>query len=362
MPDRVRGTFEDIVSPMMFRSFSDQLHVYGRQRLGRSTQLYEAAVEKVELWPAQLVEGAPAKVLDGQYERAVKGGFSRSKDVEIETLRGGPKMAGPTCMYRFRNITIARTWLTSRGRLEYFGYPGNELVLGRPRHFKTATLASSFQGCRFFGHWLRDDCATALLPSEFDTRLAMTMPDWSDIPVYRRLFEQRDAETVTHAVIDELIYFDDIYQNAHKVKRFETLRETLRKHLTPKAEGRIVYIARGPSAKNRVFLNEPAVIEELSRHGIEILFAESADSEDFIRTLLDARLIISVEGSQLSHALYTLPRNGGLICIQPPDRMFTSHYDWARVMGIDFGVVVGEQGEGGFTLPAEDILRTIDLF
>jgi hypothetical protein len=80
-----------------------------------------------------------------------------------------------------------------------------------------------------------------------------------------------------------------------------------------------------------------------------------------IDQLFGARIVISVEGSQLSHALYSLGDRAGLVVIQPPDRFFNSHMDWARLLDVRYGFVVGEQKEAGFYLALDDLLRTIDL-
>ncbi len=78
---------------------------------------------------------------------------------------------------------------------------------------------------------------------------------------------------------------------------------------------------------------------------------------------MDARIIIGVEGSQFSHALYALKEShSGILVIQPPERVFTAHLDWSRVMGFDFGMVVGNKRGTGFEVPYEDIFMTLDLF
>ena len=46
---------------------------------------------------------------------------------------------------------------------------------------------------------------------------------------------------------------------------------------------------------------------------------------------------------------------------KPPNRFFNSHMDWARALGMRYGVVVGERRESGFHVPVADLLRTIDL-
>src|SRR5262249_25449459 len=95
--------------------------------------------------------------------------------------------------------------------------------------------------------------------------------------------------------------------------------------------------------------------------GVRIVEAETLAVPDLIKEVFGARLVISVEGSQLSHTLYTMHDRGGLLVIQPPDRFFNSHMDWARTLGMGYGIVVGERHDLGFNLPLDDLLRTIDM-
>src|SRR5262245_64822203 len=106
--------------------------------------------------------------------------------------------------------------------------------------------------------------------------------------------------------------------------------------------------------------NEPKIIDALASRGAVVAQAEALAAPELIAKLFGARIIISVEGSQLSHALYTLRERGGLLVIQPPDRFFNSHMDWARALGIRYAFVVGEQRGAGFHIPVDDLLRTTD--
>jgi capsular polysaccharide biosynthesis protein len=164
------------------------------------------------------------------------------------------------------------------------------------------------------------------------------------------------------AVVRRLVLFDDISQNAHKVQRLRALRARVAKAAPSSAtEGDIVYLMRGAGGKPRPLLNEAEVVEELTRRGVRILRAETLPVPQMIAELCGARMIIGVEGSQLSHALFTLRDEGALLTIQPPDRFFNSHMDWARPLNMRYGIVVGEARPSGFYLPIGDLLRTIDL-
>lgn len=347
----------------LIKSISSQIQVRMRQKFGFTNDFFSAAADRHEICASEIIEGPPTKVLPGQFDRVTAAAFGGSVEREIATLQGQPRKTSPTNIYRFKNVNILQSWVIANGHYEIFGWPNSEWS-NKPSHeIKTAALTSSFQGNRYFGHWLRDDCASRLLYSDSDIRIAIPRPDWVDATAYERAFSLPPSTIVQNVHVDEMFYCNDLIQNSHKAGRFKQLRERLRKTIDPIAAHDIVYIGRGTSAKARTFHNEQELTDALEQHGVKIVFAETLTSEEFIASIMDARIIISVEGSQLSHALYALgTTNPGMIVIQPPDRLFTSHLDWARVMNVQFGTVVGIKDGDGFTVPPEDVLRTIDLF
>jgi capsular polysaccharide biosynthesis protein len=226
--------------------------------------------------------------------------------------------------------------------------------------YDEVALRSSFVGCHFFGHWLGDDCATHLLAEQAGTVMSMPTPPWPDRASYLALLGQA-YEELDRACVKRLVLFHDISQNACKVQRLRKLRARLANETVSSAAADVVYLMRGSGGRPRSLINEAEIVDELTRRGVRILRAETLPVPQMIAELCGARIIIGVEGSQLSHALLTLRDEGALLTIQPPDRFFNSHMDWARPLNMRYGIVVGEARPSGFYLPIDDLLRTIDL-
>jgi capsular polysaccharide biosynthesis protein len=127
------------------------------------------------------------------------------------------------------------------------------------------------------------------------------------------------------------------------------------------AREKIVYLMRGGQGKQRSVSNEGELVNALIKESITAIRAETLSVAELIHQLAGARIIISVEGSQLSHALFNLQDRGAVLVLQPPDRFFNSHFDWARALGMHYGLVVGIDDENGFRIPVGDVLRTLDL-
>lgn len=345
---------------MMARSLGRQAQVRVLNSLGALRSFFDAAADYEVIWPSRVMSGKPAFVLPGQYERATGAAFGVDLQNQIRILRGGNRLVKGTTLYRFTNSLIAGSRVISNLGYEEFSWPSKRWSFQSPSHIAVGTLKSSYLGCRFFGHWLRDDCATSRLNS-IGHQINIPAPAWGDKESYLKFFEIHMENSSNDLFVDDLYYYDDVHQNEHKRDRFIQLRQLLRKKIHRTGNQDVVYIRRGATAKARPFVNEDAVIEALAARGVKIVCAEDQDTGNFIASILDASLVISVEGSQISHALYTLKSGGSVIAIQPPDRLFVSHYEWASIMDVGFGVIVGTPQLGGFSVAPEDVLRTIDL-
>lgn len=345
------------------RSVSTQIatRITSRCVLGRD--FFAAASERIELCAPQVVEGPPSNILAGQLERVRASPFGVSHAAEIEAALGGPRFAHATSTYIFKDVTIAKSWMISDNRHEIVGWPKSEWAFSRPNYLEKAVLAHSIQGSRYFGHWLRDDCATSLMLPEDLTRISVSRERWADEKFYTDLLEIPPANIVLHGHVKELMYIDDLANNSHKLARFIRHRAALRKKRQSNKSHHIVYISRGPSARGRVIDNEADLIKALEVQGVKIVVSEGLSTSAFFDEIQDATLIISAEGSQCAHALYALHNSAaGLITLQPHDRFYLPHLEWTRLLGFGFGAVVSNPDHGDFWIDPAEVLRTVDLF
>lgn len=331
------------------------------QRIGVDTDLLNSADSIEVLHAGETVAGPPCIILPDQYDRVNTGAFGMDLVEEVAKLRGAPYNIGPTIRYVLNDVLVESGVVYRNGKAKFFNH---KIKSNRkPKawsEYGEASVRSSFVGCHFFGHWLRDDSATHLMLDP-GAPTSMPTPRWPDQQGYLTLFKQSYTE-LDRAYVRRLVLFDDISQNAHKAERFRKLRAIVAAaHSDPSSTGRVVYVMRGPGGKVRSLLNEEEIIGTLARNGVTILRAETLNVTQLVKQLFGARIIISVEGSQLSHALFTLADRAGVLVIQPPDRFFNSHMDWALALNMRYACVVGRQQSTGFDLPANDLLRTLEL-
>jgi hypothetical protein len=351
---------------MMLRYHLALLHHRLRRLLRRDGRLRDSDAVVETLWPEEAVSGPPAIHLPGELEKALRPAFGRLED-EIAKARGGPFRAGPTLRLRLRHAALDNRVLYSGGRRKDF--VREDFVNPPPPdrstpvvRFGRAVSPSSYVGCNFFGHWLRDDC-TAWLLAEEDvaagaSRFTVWTPDWADKQKYAALFGQ-DWTPLARCWAEELTLYHDISHNTHKVGRYRQLRALIREARPPGPAGELVYIPRGRSGKSRPVVNEAALIAALEARGGRVFPAESAAT--LAATHRDCRIVISVEGSQCAHGLYALREGGGLMVIQPPTRFYNAHQEWARQLGMHYALIVADEVEEGFQVDIHRFLRTLDL-
>jgi hypothetical protein len=312
------------------------------------------------LTPAEESSNKPAIFFEESAARIRACAFGADIGEALALLSGSPSQYRPTIEYIINNAFAAGNRIYCNGERKLFSLATESFEFSEFESVDEAALSSSFIGAHFFGDWLLHDCATMLLCEErFDFRFFMNMPVWPDRAVYERGFDFRfDGRSTLFC--RKLVLFDDIYQNRAKIARLRALRTRIRNHYDGRPEGSgLFYIVRRASARDRTITNQDAVIAALEPLGFQTIRTE--DDPDVARRLLDAQLIVSVEGSHLGHALYALRDGGGIVVIQPPERFDTAHFDWARQMDVAYGFTVGIANENGFAVDIDELLRIIDL-
>jgi capsular polysaccharide biosynthesis protein len=121
-----------------------------------------------------------------------------------------------------------------------------------------------------------------------------------------------------------------------------------------------VFLCRGSDGELRQLANQTALAEMLAGMGFDIIDLATTDALSIARRSLGARIVVGVEGSHLSHALYSMADGGAFLVIQPPDRFALPYKEYADRLGLRFGFVVGSAAETGFTVDLDEMARMLD--
>ena len=303
----------------------------------------------------------PAIYDPDQLERVVNIGFGRTLAQQKEKLDQTEAPSAPATRMEFHDITWIGGRFYTRDKVYFMG-PGNPLkhTGTECQGYDHVVITNSRPGLRYFGHWLRDDCAAREMDMPANaTLLSLTRPKWADSHYYETVFEQSWVDKPAFFA-RKMTVLTDIGFSVDKRMRLHRLRARLRQNAPANDRpGRIVYIRRGPGSVPRTMENEDALVAALSAAGVGVVDAESG-GDAISREILDAKIIISIEGSQLSHATYNLAEGGAILVLQPPDRFYNPHHDWSRLLGMRYAIVVGQVSETSYTDDPDEVLRMLD--
>lgn len=343
-----------------------------RRKLFGVQSIADAAERSWEIAPAETIETPPCVALPGQVDKIRKIERRTTEEIERRRLEGGPFERPPVRAWRLVDAVLYRGCIFA-GRaekrilpFEYQPAASSQFPLAE---FDEAALAGSYLGLQFFGHWLKDDAPLSLMASEFGAPISPTPPSWhslqfadSHIPGYHERLQLpwRQAE---NAICKRITLFDDEDFTTHKGARLRALRNRTGATERAAAPGKRVFIKRGiVDREARWFRNETEIVDRLAEDGVLILDPAKCSVSELAQAVNGAELVLGAEGSHQVHALYFLPRGAGLLAITAPDRFATVNKRWTDLIGVRYGVLVGDPADEGFTVDFDELRRTIDLF
>jgi hypothetical protein len=332
-----------------------------RPKLGLRNDHGHGATRRWEIAPGTRTVSPAALYHPADLDR-ITGVGSTIRDVASERRRvvGGPVENAPTIAYELKDAVIARGQIfTWRTYLQVGMEPAPVMASLMAPHHDHASMASSWIGCRYFGHWLMDDLPRQLAVQSLAPPLSvLTQPTASQ----RDYAAQLDLviPVTPEARVDRLIVIDDFGQNADKQDRYERLRALARDRY-PTSRGQRVMLLRGATGKRRMLVNEAALAEALAAQGFIVLDPAETPVSHILATCVDADLVVGVEGSQMLNGALWARRGGAVLTIQPPHRFELIIKDLCDAIGLRYAFVVGEQqGENDFTVDIDQVLRMID--
>jgi hypothetical protein len=345
----------------------DALLQYGVGRLTHrllrrsSVAVTAAAGRNWVIHPAEQGFRRPALFLEGQLDQVEGVQEETTREIELGRVRGGPVEHAATHVYELNDAEIVAANVFSNGaRLKLMAKsPLATALLSQEVSLGTAALDCSWVGCRYFGHWLTDDCTLHLAAREFAPTVSIERPSYPHEPGYSRMLGI-DTRRVLRSRVQKLFVLDDKGQNASKRDRYERLRAALRVHGDSQPR-QGVYLRRGTSGALRMLSNEDEIIGRLRQRGFTIADPEAMTAEALVRTCVGTPCIVSVEGSALAHGVLTVAAGGTLVALQPPWRFNNVFKDYADCLDLRYGFVVGKREGGSFRVDLGELERTLDL-
>lgn len=324
------------------------------------------ASDSWEICPAETAKVPPAIFLDGSMDRVT--GISPWCDWDRQWLliNGGNAEHAATRAYMIKDVDLRGAFLYRGAAKAQPGFGAEHLIANQHGHvqvLKSAHMMSQWAGSHYFGSYMRDELPLGLLPPEGASGVTVTTKAYVHEAGYREILSLPRPPLAAAARIGVLTIYSDFAQNSSKAARYRELRRRVQEYFKGSARSAPtgVYLKRGATGERRVVANEAALEQLLTKLGFDIVEPVKLTAEEIAQRLLNAPVIIGVEGSHLAHTMYTLADNGTLVVIQPPDRFALPYKEFADRLELGFAFVVGHPAEDGFTVDLDEIKRILDL-
>ncbi|MCX7644511.1 MAG: glycosyltransferase family 61 protein [Rhodobacteraceae bacterium] len=330
---------------------------------GRPAGLRDLAAETWEIWPSEEVPGRPALFPEGALERIRGLSPWRNPETEQALIRGDPVRHAATRAHLVRDAVLAGAYVYCGVAKERVGHGALRYLdpaLGSRIRLDEAHLVSTWTGADFFGNFLCDSLTLEMIPPPGSLAIGAPGKPYRHEDGYRQILGLPRPRMPGHARIGRLVVYSDHGQNGYKRRRYDELRSRLRRTGAAPAAAPGIFLRRGTDGEPRHLVNEADLAERLALRGFDILDPSRLEPAEIVRRSLDARVVVSVEGSHLSHAVYTLAGSGAWLVIQPPDRFALPYKEFADCLGMAFGFVVAEPAGAGFRVNLDEIEGMLD--
>lgn len=322
----------------------------------------QSAVERWTVAPAMQRRVPAARFLAGQLDKILDTEFS-SVEALVHVFRGGfEAIEEATEGLRFEHVDLVDGVLYATGGSHHLRTRQRRLpAYRRPERSLSGTMYETWNGNRWFGSWLLEDCLTHELAMQHGSPVTTAPPPTrGHAPGYERLLGIAPVR-VADAHFDELVLFRDGSQNESKRDRAIRFRERMLAGRTP-VEHAGVFLVRGGGGDRRILVNEQAVAERLAaKRGFRIVDPLALSVGEIVDACAGARVVAGVEGSHLVHGLMTMPLHATLLVIQPPYRVVSTLKATTDRQGQGYAFVVGDGGREEFSVDIDDVERTLDL-
>jgi hypothetical protein len=322
--------------------------------------LQDLSSERWIICPAERRHESPAIYLDHDLDKVTAVMEDTSWELEMSRIQGGETEHAATVAHRIQECELLDGSLyKGPARLPLTPEPKRLISANVNQVIAEGALAASYYGSLYFGHWLTDDLTLHLAAEPLGKPITPARRIYGHESNYLELFNIQPHYT-NQVRCKNLIILDDFSQNSYKRQRYLELRSRLQNALPSANPGARIMIRRGQQGAARVLTNAAEIEKVLEGQGFIIVDPDKSTANEIASSLLGARLIVGLEGSHMTHSVYTVAQNGGVCVLQPPYRFNNVLKNYTDCLGIAYGFVVGRASEGGFTIEPNELLQVLD--
>jgi hypothetical protein len=339
---------------------------YLRRLFGKYAELQDLASKSWEIHPEESLVLPKAIYLEGHLDKVESVSPWRNWDAEKALVKGGPTTCPATEAFTVDNVELM-------GAFIYAGTHKHQASFGKESWFLTerfeyeeideANLVTTWGGSNYFGAYFLDDYPLELIPEDPSKSIRMISKPYHHDQEYRRLLGLGNPPIVRSGKIRKLTMYEDPTNSSHKAQRYRQLREHLYEQLKgEKMVEKPVYLKRGSDGEARFIENNQEVETFLEGAGFDIVDLSIPSAEEIARKTLGAKVILSVEGSHLSHIQFSMADDAILIVIQPANRFAMIYKEFTDCLGMKFAFFVADKGsDGRMAINLDELKQLLDV-
>lgn len=330
---------------------------------GKAISLKELAYRQWTISPAESTKISAAIYEPSHCARIHRLSPWRNPAFEDLLRDGGDLQHAASTAYAVRHATLAGSHIYC-GAAKHPCGPFHETWFSSAKRLDLdqAHLAATFASTHSFANFMLDELTLQLVVPAAAQPIGAVGNHFEHATGYRRMLNLPPLHSIPFARIQDLTIYEDFAQHSAKRQRYQQLRHRLRNssQLARGAPPAGVFLDRGETGERRMLSNTPAICAALAARGYTILQPSRMSSEALVAAMLDAPVVVGVEGSHLSHAAYTLADHGCFLVLQPPDRFALTYKEFTDCMSMQFAFLVGIPTQDGFEIPVDELLRMLD--
>ena len=179
------------------------------RRLNVAKSMQQAAADITIVQSEEIETSTPPAYLPGSLEKVTDGAGTTRLALEIEPLSQTTTKHAPVIAYHLKNCLVHDGGVEFKSGSLRKHYLKKHDYLTRPiSDLPSAIYCMTQNSHQFFGHWLSDACATALLQRPDESLLLDVKTNWPDAAEYTKVFGFKPLPAQLRLVEDLTIYQD----------------------------------------------------------------------------------------------------------------------------------------------------------
>jgi capsular polysaccharide biosynthesis protein len=331
-----------------------------RPYLRKTNEFKHGAFRSWTVSPAEQTEAAAAIFDPSDIHRITGVAADDTIEEQIRRTQASTANHGATVAYELRDAVIANGHVFTRNVYYRIGNkPAPLIARSQIAHLPDGVLATTPYGIRYFGHWMGDDLPLHLAARDLGRPLSVLSEPTARQQAFLKLLAV-STEVIQDAYVDRLVIVDDTGQNAYKRERLARLRALAKPYGSADPVPGVMLL-RGHGGANRKLVNESEIANLARDRGFTVLDPAITDAAEILRVCTGVKIVLGVEGSQLTNGMLWMDARGTLVALQPPQRFCVVLKDWCDAIGSGYAFVVGhESGPTEFSIDPDGVRRLLD--